>query len=358
MQRGGVELLRQNIKPTSTEIEGFYKAMDAGLLPEAAGVFTMTPGGAGGRYIDRMKTRAEAAYTPAVAEAEASGATVNMDRVMRDASAALRDDVDQARIALGEDDIQDVRNWLGKKLLYRDAAGRDALEVANIPIQGAYVPVLGQEEIRRTIQRPIGVDAFGMPSYAPTEVVAGYRPRVTGFEKRPDYLGPIPDVTRPVVPAHRLKSAMQEAAYPGRDPKAVAPQAGTRAGAKAADRAIRAQIAEVSPSYAAADATMAPWYAGSDAFQRAADVRGNNYGVDLLAGLIGGGAGIQGGYAQGIGGLLGAAAVARYARSPALARHVWELGQGTQSIGQLLTRQGMISPLAVQAAQTDNARGR
>jgi hypothetical protein len=301
MKRGGVQALRQMVKPTTTELDGFYKAMDAGLLPEAAGAFTMTPGGAGERYIGRMKMRTEAAYAPAVAEAERTGATVNMNRAMGEANDFLRSEADAGRIALGEQDIRNTGEWLGEKLLYRDAPGRAALADA---IK------------RRTI---------------------------------------IPAVERPVVQAHRLKSAMQEVAYPGKDPRAIAPASGMTTAAKGADRAIRAQIAEVSPAYAAADAQVAPWYAGADAFQRAADVRGGNYALDIMAPLIGGAAGSQGGVASGLGGALGTAALVRYLRSPALARHLWEAGRATQAVGRGLQARPSLGSMLMQS-QTDNAR--
>lgn len=354
MKRGGVQALRQMVKPTTTELDGFYKAMDAGLLPEAAGAFTMTPGGAGERYIGRMKMRTEAAYAPAVAEAERTGATVNMDRVMREASRDLTNEADQGYLALSDDDLANVRDWLGGKLLRRDAAGRDALEIANVPYQGRYVPLMGQEEVRSTVATgaPINAErlALGLPQgEVRRSVVSGYKPVVQGFEKLPDYYEPIPDVVRPVTPAHRLKSAMQDAAYPGRDPKATAPIAGTRAGAKAADRAIRAQISEVSPAYAAADAQVAPWYAGADAFQRAADVRGGNYALDIMAPLIGGAAGSQGGVASGLGGALGTAALVRYLRSPALARHLWEAGRATQAVGRGLQARPSLGSMLMQS---------
>lgn len=303
LKRGGVQALRQMVKPTTTELEGFYKAMDAGLLPEAAGMFTMTPGGAGERYIGRMKMRTDAAYAPAVAEADRTGATVNMNRAMGEANDFLRSEADAGRIALGEQDIRNTGEWLGEKLLYRDAPGRAALADA---IK------------RRTI---------------------------------------IPPVERPVVQAHRLKSAMQEVAYPGKDPRAIAPASGMTTAAKGADRAIRAQIAEVSPAYAAADAQVAPWYAGADAFQRAADVRGGNYALDIMAPLVGGAAGSQGGVASGLGGALGTAALVRYLRSPALARHLWEAGRAAQATGRGLQSAPSLGSMLYQS-QTDNARGR
>ena len=151
---------------------------------------------------------------------------------------------------------------------------------------------------------------------------------------------------------------MQDAAYPGRDPKAVAPQAGTRAGAKGADRAIRAQIAEVSPAYATADAQVSPWYAGADAFQRAADVRGNNYTLDVLAGLIGGGAGFQQGIGSGLGGMALASGATRYARSPALARHLWEAGRLSEFLGRNLPARAAVAGPVLLKPATDNARGR
>ena len=302
LKRGGVELLRQVVKPTTNEVEGFYKAMDAGLLPEAAGAFTMTPGGAGERYIGRMKMRTEDAYAPAVAEAERTGATVNMNRAMGEANDFLRSEADAGRIALGEQDIRNTGEWLGEKLLYRDAPGRAALADA---IK------------RRTI---------------------------------------IPAVERPVVQAHRLKSAMQEVAYPGKDPRAIAPASGMTTAAKGADRAIRAQIAEVSPAYAAADAQVAPWYAGADAFQRAADVRGNNYTLDVLAGLIGGGAGFQQGIGSGLGGMALASGGARYARSPALARHLWEAGRLSEFLGRNIPARGAVALPILTKPASDNAR--
>jgi len=366
LKRGGVQALRQMVKPTTTELEGFYRAMDAGLLPEAAGMFTMTPGGAGERYIGRMKTRTEAAYAPAIAEAERTGATVNMDQVMRDASRSLRGEVDEGKLALGEDDISNVNDWLGAKLLYRDAPGREALRQANIPYQGRYVPQIGKKDVVQQFTErgaPImykgsqALGPFGEPLYERVTVprIVGQKDIISGFEKLPDYYEPIPDVTRPVIPAHRLKSAMQDAAYPGRDPKAVAPQAGTRAGAKGADRAIRAQIAEVSPAYAAADAQVAPWYAGADAFQRAADVRGGNYALDIMAPLVGGAAGSQNGVASGLGGALGTAALVRYLRSPALARHLWEAGRAAQATGRGVQAAPTLGSMLFQS-QTDNAR--
>ncbi len=350
----GVEALRQVVKPTMAEIDGFYRAMQAGLLPEAAGPFTASAGAAGNRFINRLKARRELEYAPAVAEAEASGATVNMSRVEQDAMNHLRGELDARNVAGTESTMGEVRDWLSPILQYRDAAGRDALALANKPIPGRYVPLQGTREVLTPRTTITGVDAFGMPITKTENVVSGYRPTVEGFQKLPDYLQPIPDVVAPVVQAHRLKSALQDLAYAG-DPKATAPKAAIVAATKGADRAIRGQIAEVSPKYAEADARMAPWYAGRDAFERAADVRGNNYMVDMLAGGLGAGAGAQSGLGGLLTGLVGAPALVRYARSPALARHLWEAGRFGQAVGGQVSRNARLAPLL--APQTDNARG-
>lgn len=359
LKRGAREHMRQIIKPTRDEVEGFYKSIDAGLLPQMAGPFTLTAGGAGDRYMGRLERMREKVYKPAVAAAEATGAKVNMDRVAKEAADYLRGEMDSRRLALGEEAFEPTVDWMRGKVRYLDQAGREALQEANVPYQGRYVPLMGQDEILSKRGVVLGVDASGMPIEGVQDIVSGYKPAVKGFQKLPDYYEPIPDVELPVGAAHRLKSGLQDIAFSGGEPAVTAPRAGTKAVAKGAEKAIRRQIGEVSPEYTRADAIAAPWYAGADAMGRAQEVRGNNKFLgltDVLAALGLGGVGSAAGVGTGLGGLALGVAASKYANSPAGARLMWEGGRGLGALGRNIpTRAAVAGPILLKPS-TDNAR--
>ena len=416
LKRGAREHMRQIIKPTRDEVDGFYKAIDAGLLPQMAGPFTLTAGGAGDRYMGRLEKMREQVYKPAVAAADATGAKVNMDRVAKEATDYLRGEMDSRRLALGEESFEPTVDWMRGKVRYLDQAGREALQEANIPYQGRYVPLIGKEDVYATVrgepimetgrfgtggsqattqrvpildekgrfvlgadlmpkyETVIGIDrgpsvgkSYGQsfdkslsPRYTEEQKLIGQKDVISGFQKLPDYYEPIPDVELPVGAAHRLKSGLQDIAFSGGEPAVTAPRAGTKAVAKGAEKAIRKQIGEVSPEYARADAIAAPWYAGADAMGRAQEFRGNNKFLgltDVLTALGLGGVGSTAGVGTGLGGLALGIAASKYANSPAGARLMWEGGRGLGALARNIpTRAAVAGPVLLKPA-TDNARG-
>ena len=275
LRRGATGILRQQFKPGRYEVEGFREAMDAGLLPEFAGYGTMTPAGAGERFIGRLERRA-ARYRPALEAADATGRRVDMRRALDE----MRDELGEV-IAGGEpvspEGMRGAANW-----------ARDVMVASDDP----------------TVAR---------------EVLEG----VLRGERAPAYSSIRPSV------ANRRKSGLWAEAFKGDPEMHTARSLAARAGG----RALRRQIDEISPELAKLNQEMGPWYAAEPVAQRVVQVRGNNYVVgpmELWAAMAGGAGGAPAGITGGIGGAAGGALLARAMRSPAAARALWDLGGGLQ----------------------------
>lgn len=403
-QRTGKNILQSIIKPQGVdEIQGFERALEAGLLPEFAGYGTLTAKGAGKRFLGRLDDQA-AGYEPALAAADATGQRVNASQVMRTARGDVAGRVSGGGLTVSPESAQRGIDWAGDIMAAPGSADEVMARMAGITpdrmARGPVVALARQAEIApaSTMRGPVVIReqvAAPPPTAFQDVMVGGVRRRIgeavpqnpqlgatmaemggqslpartmeVGTGKYRELVGgvaPSPqDVTLLPSVANRRKSGMWKEAFKSQD----ADQTARGAGALATGRAANEELGKISPELAELNTRLAPYYAGSDAALRAATTRGNQYFIgpmELWGGAIGAGTGSAAGLGGAASGTIGAVIAARLARSPAFARSMYDAGRISEATyrafqspgGQTLGRQ-LLAGSTLAASPTDNARG-
>lgn len=227
LKRGGNAWFRQMVKPASVkggqELEGFNRALEAGLLPRLAG-WRATVGGSGEQFLRRLGEEG-AEVQPILAAADATGDRVSTYAAVRRAREAVQNAMADRRLATSVPEAKGAIDWLRDRV--QIPATREAMDLA---------------------WRGIGSPANDiLPSQA-----------------------------------HRIKSALYDAAFDVAPAAAHVPKAARVMAAKEAARALRSEIAGISPEYAAQMSYLAPLYGAEDAMTRAATIRGNRNVANLM----------------------------------------------------------------------------
>lgn len=403
-QKSAKNLLQSIIKPQGVdEIQGFERALGAGLLPEFAGYGTLTAKGAGKRFLGRLDEQA-AGYEPALAAADATGQMVNASQVMRNARGDVAGKISGGNLVVSPESAQRGIDWAGDIMAAPGSADEVMARMAGVTpermARGPVVALSRQAEIApsSTMRGPVVIReqvAAPPPTAFQDVIVGGVRRRIgeavpqsaqlgatmaemggqslpartmeVGTGKYRELVGGVapssPDVMLLPSVANRRKSGMWKEAFKSQD----ADQTARGAGALATGRAANAELGKISPELADLNARLAPYYAGSDAALRAATTRGNQYFVgpmELWGGAIGAGTGSAAGLGGAASGTVMAVALARAARSPAFARLLYDAGRISEATyralqtsgGQTLGRQ-LMGSATVSASPTDNARG-
>lgn len=403
-QRASKNLMQSILKPQGVdEIQGFERALAAGLLPEFAGYGTLTAKGAGKRFLSRLDDQA-AGYEPALAAADATGQRVNASQVMRTARGDVAGRVSGGGLTVSPESAQRGIDWAGDIMAAPGSADEVMARMAGItpermargpvvalsrqaeiaPASTMRGPVVIREQVSAPpptafqdvmvggVRRRIGEAAPQNPQLGATMAEMGgqslpARTMEVGTGKYRELVGGSapsqPDVMILPSVANRRKSGMWKEAFKSQD----ADQTARGAGALATGRAANAELGKISPELADLNARLAPYYAGSDAALRAATTRGNQYFIgpmELWGGAIGAGTGSAAGLGGAASGTIGAVLLARAARSPAFARSLYDAGRISEATyrafqtpgGQTLGRQ-LLAGATVMASPTDNARG-
>lgn len=403
-QRTGKNILQSIIKPQGVdEIQGFERALEAGLLPEFAGYGTLTAKGAGRRFLARLDDQA-AGYEPALAAADATGQRVNASQVMRTARGDVAGRVSGGGLTVSPESAQRGIDWAGDIMSAPGSADEVMARMAGMTpermARGPVVALSRQAELApaSTMRGPVVIReqiAAPPPTAFQDVMVGGVRRRIgeavpqnlqmgatmaemggqslpartmeVGTGKYRELVGgvaPSPqDVTLLPSVANRRKSGMWKEAFKSQD----ADQTARGASALATGRAANAELGKISPELAELNTRLAPYYAGSDAALRAATTRGNQYFIgpmELWGGALGAGTGSAAGLGGAASGTVLAVLMARAARSPAFARSLYDAGRISEATyrafqtpqGQSLGRQ-LLAGATVAASPTDNARG-
>lgn len=220
LKKAGNTWFRQMVRPASVkggqELAGLQRALDADLLPQLAG-WRPTVGGSGEQFL-RMLGQEGADVQPILAAADATGDRVSTFAAVRRAREAVQDAMADRRLAVSVPEAKGAINWL-----------RDRVQIPN------------SREAVDLAWRGIGTPANDiLPSQA-----------------------------------HRIKSALYDAAFDVAPSAAHVPKAARVMAAKEAARDLRSEIAGISPEYAAQMSYLAPLYGAEDAMTRAATIRGN-----------------------------------------------------------------------------------
>lgn len=220
LKRAGNHWFRQMVKPASVnggaELEGFNTALANDLLPKLAG-WRLTVGGAGEQFLRKLGHEG-AEVQPILAAADATGDRVSTFAAVRRAREAIQDAMADRRLAVSVPEAKGAIDWLRARV--QIPTSRSAIDLA---------------------WRGIGAPANDiLPSQA-----------------------------------HRIKSALYDAAFDVAPSAAHVPKAARVMAAKEAARELRREIAGISPEYAAQMSYLAPLYGAEDAMARAATIRGN-----------------------------------------------------------------------------------
>ena len=220
LKKAGNAWFRQMVKPASVkggrEAAGLQRALDADLLPQLAG-WRPTVGGSGEQFLRRLGQDG-AEVQPILALADATGDKVSTFAAVRRAREAVQDAMADRRLAVSVPEAKGAIDWL-----------RDRVQIPN------------SREAVDLAWRGIGTPANDiLPSQA-----------------------------------HRIKSALYDAAFDVAPSAAHVPKAARVMAAKEAARELRGEIAGISPQYAAQMSYLAPLYGAEDAMTRAATIRGN-----------------------------------------------------------------------------------
>lgn len=220
LKRAGNYWFRQMVKPASVkggqELAGLQRALDADLLPQLAG-WRLTVGGSGEQFLRNLGQEG-AEVQPILAAADATGDKVSTFAAVRRAKEAIQDAMADRRLAVSVPEAKGAIDWIRDRV--QIPANREALDLA---------------------WRGIGSPANDiLPSQA-----------------------------------HRIKSALYDAAFDVAPSAAHVPKAARVMAAKEAARELRSEIAGISPEYAAQMSYLAPLYGAEDAMTRAATIRGN-----------------------------------------------------------------------------------
>lgn len=144
----------------------------------------------------------------------------------------------------------------------------------SIRMQGSFpdaIPIISEMSPAEILQNAPQMRPFIKEGQFPS----GDRDVVSGYQKLPDYLQPIPDIEAPVSKAWNLQRRMQKMAYKS-EPSETTPQAGRIAAAKAIDQALREQFGEIAPSLIHAKDAASPYLAAEPYFT-SLERRANNY---------------------------------------------------------------------------------
>ena len=225
LAEAGQNMFRKMVKPApmkggGVEVEGLNQALDAGLLPKLAG-WALTPGGAGKRFITKVLPSIGSEYPAVLADADATGRTVNMNDVLRETNDRVAHALESGSEIMDPADAGAAVRWVGRRML------------------GA----------------PQGAAKVLMHGEAPQGAIMAETER-------------LPSV------AHRAKSTLAEQAF-SRDPSETTPLYARLLALKHASGGLRTRLGEISPEYADLNARAAPYYAAEDAMIHAANTGGN-----------------------------------------------------------------------------------
>ncbi len=144
----------------------------------------------------------------------------------------------------------------------------------NIRMQGYFpegIPPISQMSPAEILQNAPQMRPFIKEGQFPS----GDRDVVSGYQKLPDYLQPIPDIETTVSKAWNLQRRMQKMSLKN-EPSETTPQAGRMAAAKSLDQALREQFGEIAPSLIHAKDAASPYLAAEPYFT-SLERRANNY---------------------------------------------------------------------------------